>query len=213
LTEAPEARQAAPLVARLGGLIYRLTGWKCVGETPRFRKYVVITAPHTSNWDGLFLLAAVAILRLKFSFFGKHTLFRGPLGWILRAFGGIPLDRTRHQSFVKQAVAWFEENETFALGVAPEGTRKYTPGWKTGFYYIALQARVPVVLSYIDYARKEVGIRSEVLIPSGDIERDFEFLRRQYASCLGLRPEFQGPVVPLTGTRDRSEEGAPDVTE
>ena len=163
MTEAPEARTAPTSVVRVGEWLYRILGWKCVGTTPPYPKYVVIAAPHTSNWDGVLLLAAAAMLRLNFSFFGKHTLFRGPLGWILRSLGGIPLDRSRNQSFVRQAVSWFENSERFALGVAPEGTRKLTRGWKTGFYYIALQARVPVVLGYVDYSRQEAGLRLSLI--------------------------------------------------
>ena len=216
MTEAPEARTAPTFVVRVGEWLYRILGWKCVGTTPPYAKYVVIAAPHTSNWDGVLLLAAAAMLRLNFSFFGKHTLFRGPLGWILRSLGGIPLDRSRNQSFVRQAVSWFENSERFALGVAPEGTRKLTRGWKTGFYYIALQARVPVVLGYIDYSRKEAGLRPEAFLPTGDIEKDFEILRREYAGCRGYHPERQGPIVPLQPggtTSERSDEGWANVTE
>jgi 1-acyl-sn-glycerol-3-phosphate acyltransferase len=98
---------------------------------------------------------------------------------------------------VSQAVAWFEGNETFALGLAPEGTRKLTAGWKTGFYYIALQAGVPVVLGYIDYAKKEGGIFPEVFIPTGDIDRDFQILRRIYGPLTARHPERKAPIVPL----------------
>jgi 1-acyl-sn-glycerol-3-phosphate acyltransferase len=179
-------------------------GWKCTGTTPAFRKYVVIAAPHTSNWDGFFLIGAASMLKLNFSFFGKDSLFKGPLGWFLRRRGGIPLDRSRHQSFVSQAVSWFDRHESFAIGVAPEGTRKLTAGWKTGFYHIALQARVPIVLGYIDYARKEGGIFPEVLIPTGDIERDFEILRRLYGPLTAKHPERKGPIVPLKKEQDES---------
>ena len=168
------------MLAFIGRGVYKALGWKCAGNTPAFRKYVIIAAPHTSNWDGFFLIGAASMLNLHFSFFGKHSLFKGPLGWFLKNRGGIPLDRSRNQSFVSQAVAWFDRHDTFAIGVAPEGTRELTTGWKTGFYYIALQARVPIVLGYIDYAKKEGGILPEVLVPSGDIDKDFETLRRRY---------------------------------
>jgi 1-acyl-sn-glycerol-3-phosphate acyltransferase len=187
-------------VALIGRVVYRLLGWKCVGETPRETKYVILAAPHTSNWDGFFLLLAAAMLKLDFSFFGKNTLFRGPLGWFLRYMGGIPLDRSRNQSFVSQAVSWFDRHDRFALGVAPEGTRFLTPGWKTGFYYIALQARVPIVLGYIDYAKKEGGILPEVVIPTGDIEKDFAILARLYEPCVARYPDRKSPIVPLRVT-------------
>ena len=127
-TRIPEPRRASPFVALVGRVVFRLLGWKCKGETPTANKYVILAAPHTSNWDGFFLILAAAMLKLDFSFFGKDTLFKGPLGWFLRSVGGIPLDRSRHQSFVAQAVSWFESHERFALGVAPEGTRQFTPG-------------------------------------------------------------------------------------
>lgn len=196
-TRIPEPRRASPFVALVGRVVFRLLGWKCKGETPTANKYVILAAPHTSNWDGFFLILAAAMLKLDFSFFGKDTLFKGPLGWFLRSVGGIPLDRSRHQSFVSQAVSWFESHERFALGVAPEGTRQFTPGWKRGFYYIALQAKVPIVMGYIDYAKKEGGILPEVLIPSGDIERDFETLARLYGPLTARHPDRKGPIVPL----------------
>ncbi len=202
---------ASPFVAFVGRVVFRLLGWKCTGRTPTVRKYVVLAAPHTSNWDAVFLLLAAAMLNLEFSFFGKHTLFRGPLGWLLRRLGGIPLDRSGNQSFVSQAVSWFDRFETFALGVAPEGTRKLTPGWKTGFYYIAWQAKVPVFLGYVDYAKKEGGILPEVLIPTGDIEKDFEMLRRNYGPLTARYPKWKAPVVPLRNGRDDSQSQAAEA--
>ncbi len=200
--ETPSTRGPTPFVAFVGRLVYRLSGWRCTGQKPSVKKFVIVAAPHTSNWDGFFLILAAAILRLEFSFFGKDTLFRGPLGWFLRSAGGIPLDRTRHQSLVSQAIAWFDQNETFALGVAPEGTRKLTEGWKTGFYHIALQARVPVYLGYIDYAKKESGIFPEVLVPTGDIDSDFETLRRVYGPLTARHPNRKAPIVPLRPRAD-----------
>lgn len=204
----PQTKGASPVIALIGRVVYRVLGWKCMGSPPTFRKYVIIAAPHTSNWDGFFLIGAASMLKLNFSFFGKHSLFKGPLGWFLRSRGGIPLDRSRNQSFVSQAVSWFDRHEAFAIGVAPEGTRYLTTGWKTGFYYIALQARVPIVLGYIDYAKKEGGILPEVLIPTGDIDKDFETLRRLYGPLVARYPEWKGPIVPL-----RREKGDPQSGE
>ena len=213
MTEIPQAQRASPVLAFIGRVVYKALGWKCAGNTPTFRKYVIIAAPHTSNWDGFFLIGAASMLNLHFSFFGKHSLFKGPLGWFLKNRGGIPLDRSRNQSFVSQAVAWFDRHDTFAIGVAPEGTRKLTTGWKTGFYYIALQAKVPIVLGYIDYAKKEGGILPEVLVPSGDIDKDFETLRRRYGPLTAKYPERKGPIVPLRrGLDDSRSQGAGDET-
>jgi 1-acyl-sn-glycerol-3-phosphate acyltransferase len=212
----PEGRRGSPFVAFVGRVVFRLLGWRCAGQTPTARKFVILAAPHTSNWDGFFLILAAAMLGLELSFFGKHTLFRGPLGWFLRHMGGFPLDRSRNQSFVSQAVSWFLGRDAFALGVAPEGTRKLTPGWKTGFYHIALQAKVPIYLGYIDYAKKEGGILPEILIPTGDIDKDFEKLRRLYAPLTARHPERKAPILPLRGGKgDAHEEGTAhgDVTD
>jgi 1-acyl-sn-glycerol-3-phosphate acyltransferase len=194
-------------VAFVGRVVYRVLGWKCVGQTPPFPKFVIIAAPHTSNWDGFLLILAAAMLNLDLSYFGKDSLFKGPVGWFLRYTGGIPLDRSRNQSFVSQAASWFDRHERFAIGVAPEGTRRFTRGWKTGFYYIALQARVPVVLGFIDYARKEAGILKETLWPTGDIEKDFEQLECLYSPLIPRHPERSGPIAPLriSNTADSTE--------
>jgi 1-acyl-sn-glycerol-3-phosphate acyltransferase len=208
VTGIPQTRRASPFLAFIGRLVYRVLGWKCTGQTPKPGKFVIVAAPHTSNWDFFFLILAASMLDLNFSYFGKHTLFRGPLGWFMRSTGGLPLDRSRNQSFVSQAVSWFDRHDRFAIGVAPEGTRKLTPGWKTGFYYIALQAKVPVVLGYIDYARKEGGILPEVLIPSGDIEKDFEMLRRNYGPLTARHPAWKAPIVPLPRARHEPATGA-----
>lgn len=172
-----------------------------MGQTPDLEKFVIIAAPHTSNWDFFYLILAASMLGLDFSYFGKDTLFRWPLGWFMRATGGLPLDRSRNQSFVSQAVSWFAHHDRFAIGVAPEGTRRLTAGWKTGFYYIALQAGVPIFLGYIDYAKKEGGILPEVLIPTGDIDKDFEMLRRNYGPLAARYPEWKAPILPLSSAR------------
>ena len=188
-------------LAAIGQGIYRLLGWRCIGATPPYKKYVILAAPHTSNWDAFYLLCAAAILKLRFSYFGKNTLFHGPVGWMLRATGGLPLDRARSQGLVSQAVRWLKDSDAFAMGVAPEGTRKYKPGWKTGFYHIAVEAGVPVVLGYIDYSKKEGGILPDVLIPTGDINKDFEFLRTRYDHCVAKHPEWKAPITPLRPER------------
>ena len=193
-------------LASIGWMFFKLLGWRCTGTTPAYPKYVILAAPHTSNWDAFYLLCAAAILRLRFSYFGKDTLFRGPLGWVMRATGGLPLDRSRNQGLVAQAVKWFKGSDTFAMGLAPEGTRRYAPGWKSGFYYIALEAGIPIVLGYIDYARKEGGILPEVLMPTGDIDRDFEFLRQRYAPLTAKHEAWRAPVTPLGPDRAGHQE-------
>lgn len=186
-----------PIVRWVSRVFFFLSGWKATGAPAPYRKYVLLAAPHTSNWDGIILLPASSILGLDLRFLGKDSLFKGPLGWLLRALGGIPIDRSKRQSVVSQAVEWFQKSDDLVLGIAPEGTRAYTEGWKTGFYYIALEAKVPIAMGYIDYAKKEGGIFPEFLEPTGDIEKDFEFFRKWYGPCVAGRPENKGPIVPL----------------
>lgn len=188
---------ASPAISSLGRALLWIAGWRHAGTAPAFRKYVVVAAPHTSNWDGFYFLLGAAALKLTLSYFGKVSLFWGPLGWLMRATGGIPLDRSRRQGLVAQAIAWFDSSETFAMGLAPEGTRQRSAGWRTGFYHIALQAKVPIVLGYVDYAKKEVGILPEVLVPTGDIDKDFALLRRLYEPMTARHPDDKSPIVPL----------------
>jgi 1-acyl-sn-glycerol-3-phosphate acyltransferase len=194
----PRSRIMSSTVMHLvGRFFFWLGGWKVVGRKPDAAKYVVIAAPHTTNWDGLWYFAAGCILRMEVCFLGKHSLFVGPLGWLLRGMGGIPLDRSRRHNMVSQAVDWFRRADRLCFGVAPEGTRKWTPGWKTGFYHVAHQAGVPIYLAYADYAKKEAGLLAEPLQPSGDLDADFARLRAIYEPIVAGRPENKSPVVPL----------------
>jgi 1-acyl-sn-glycerol-3-phosphate acyltransferase len=185
-------------VAAISRLILRIGGWTLKGKRPDVAKYVLLAAPHTTNWDGIWLLPAASALGIELCFIGKRSLFVGPLGWLLRAIGGIPIDRGKRQSTVSQCASWFRNADRLVLGIAPEGTRSWTPGWKTGFYYIALEAKVPIALGFIDYGKRECGVRDELLHPTGDIGRDFEFLRKWYGPCIAGRPENKSPIEPIT---------------
>ncbi|MCM2255425.1 MAG: lysophospholipid acyltransferase family protein [Vicinamibacteria bacterium] len=181
----------------VGRLFFWIGGWKVVGRKPEIAKYVAIAVPHTTNWDGIWFFAAGCILRMEVCFLGKHSLFVGPFGWFLRAMGGIPLDRGRRHNMVRQAVDWLQRADRLCIGIAPEGTRKWTPGWRLGFYHIARQAGVPIVLCYADYAKKEAGVLDEPFWPTGDVEADFARLRAIYEPIVAGRPENRGPIVPL----------------
>jgi 1-acyl-sn-glycerol-3-phosphate acyltransferase len=124
---------------------------------------------------------------------GKDTLFRGPFAWLFKKLGGIPVNRRARENFVEQMVAAFRSQETLRLAIVPEGTRQAAPHWKTGFYYIALGAGVPIVLGYDDYRRKVVGLGPTIL-PTGDIHADMERIRTFYAGTVGKHPERQGPI-------------------
>ena len=171
----------------------RYSGWKVEGELPDDRRFVLIAAPHTSNWDLLYLLAFAAVFELRVSWLAKHSLFFGPMGWVLRAFGGIPVVRHKNSNVVDAMVEAFGARPYLVLVVPTEGTRKKVEYWKSGFYHIAVGARVPIVPSYLDYGKKRGGF-GLVLMPSGDIAADMTHLRELYADKTGKYPELVGPV-------------------
>ncbi len=171
----------------------RIGGWIPVGEMPDVPKAVILAAPHTSNWDGFWALVYVVSIGADIHFFAKKSLFWFPLGQLLRALSGIPLDRSRAGSAVQQAISMFEEQESFYFGLAPEGTRKKTPGWKSGFYRIALGAKIPVYLGFLDFKHKRLGIGPRVDL-SGDEDLDLATFRDFYADIEGRWPEQTSPI-------------------
>lgn len=181
----PETPMILTLFARA---VFRLIGWRAEGEAPNIPKYVMVAAPHTSNIDGIMLVLGAWLFGLKLHWMGKHTLFRAPFGWLLKAFGGVPIDRRAPRGAVQQMIQAFHDHERQILVVAPEGTRGKADRWKTGFYYIAQGAGVPVVLAYIDYARKVVGI-GPVIHPSGDQDADMRLIHDFYKDKVARYPE------------------------
>jgi 1-acyl-sn-glycerol-3-phosphate acyltransferase len=177
----------------LASLFLRLTGWRPEGARPASRRYVLIAAPHTSNWDLAYLLALAAVYDVSVSWMGKHTLFRGPWGAALRRLGGIPVDRRHRGNLVRQMAELFEQRDRLALTVPAEGTRAYAPHWRSGFYHIARTANVPVVLGYLDYQRKRGGFGPELVL-TGDVSQDMDEIRSFYADKVGRHPERFGPV-------------------
>lgn len=181
------------LLRAKGRLILRLLGWRIEGGPPAVPKCVALGVPHTSNWDGVIMVAVAWVFGIRLRWIGKHTLFRGPLGPLMRALGGVPVDRRARQNLVQQLVAEFERHEQFILVVPPEGTRRRAPGWKTGFYFIALGAQVPLHLGFLDYRRKVAGF-GPLFHPTGDLARDMEAFRRAYEGIEGKYPEQVSPV-------------------
>jgi 1-acyl-sn-glycerol-3-phosphate acyltransferase len=168
--------------------ILALFGWRIEGTIPdTIRKYVVIAAPHTSWWDfPLGLLGRCAIGR-KIHFLGKKSLFKPPVGWLMRLLGGYPVDRSRHTRQVDQVVELFNSKEEFAIALAPEGTRKRVDEFKTGFYYIARGAQVPVICASLDFGNRKV-IFSEPFFPTENAERDLRLLWKHFTGVRGKRP-------------------------
>jgi 1-acyl-sn-glycerol-3-phosphate acyltransferase len=171
-------------------LCFRIFGWRIRGTVPvGLKKYVVAVGPHTSNWDFLIGVAARSILKMqKAKFLGKSQLFRPPFGWFFRAIGGYPVDRSKSSDMVEQVATFFKEHDEFILAMAPEGTRKKVEKLRTGFYYIARAAGVPVVPVAFDFGRREV-VLGEPLYPS-QFESDMRSLVTFFAAARGRNPEL-----------------------
>jgi 1-acyl-sn-glycerol-3-phosphate acyltransferase len=176
-------------------LLFRLVGWKTEGTVHQPQHFVIIAAPHTSNWDAVLMVAAAYIFGIRISWFIKREAFFFPLGVLIRAVGGMPIDRSARRNVVAEAVDQFQQNEQLILAVPPEGTRGKAEGWKTGFYHIAHGAGVPIVLGYLDYRRKVAGL-GPAFVTTGDIEADFRVFDEFYAGVTPKYPEHRGPVVP-----------------
>jgi 1-acyl-sn-glycerol-3-phosphate acyltransferase len=171
----------------------RLTGWKPVGTRPAARSYVLMSAPHTSNWDLAFMLAIATELDVKVSFMAKSQLFAWPMGTLMRKVGGIPVFRDRRTNMVDQMAERLRTTGDLALAVPAEGTRGYVPHWKSGFYHIALKAGVPIVFGYLDYAHKQGGFGPE-MIPTGNVSEDMDVIRDFYSDIHGKFPEHFGEI-------------------
>ena len=183
----------------------RATGWRPEGAPPDHRRFVLIAAPHTSNWDLAYLLALAEIYDLRISFMMKHSVFRGPLGPLFRALGGIPIRRHLRENLVKQMVEAFAQRDELHLVVPAEATRSRVEVWKSGFYHIAREAQVPIVLGYLDYARRRGGF-GPAFLPTGRVREDMDVVREFYADKTGRHPALFGEI------RLR-EEGGPDAAD
>lgn len=173
----------------LAKLILSFFGWKVVGGLPTgIRKCVVLVAPHTSMWDFVVGRLAFTVLRVPVKFLIKKEIFRNGLGPVLKAMGGIPVDRSKSNNMVEQVANVFDQYESLFIAITPEGTRKLVTNWKKGYYYIALKAKVPIVLGFLDYKEKRCGL-GQVVIPSGDYDKDFRQIEAFYRGRQGKHPE------------------------
>ncbi len=154
-----------------------LTGWKTEGQYPDHPKSVLIFAPHTSNWDFIFMLMTLFAVGLKPNWLGKKELFFWPAKYLFNALGGFPVDRSRSFSTVKATLKLFKDRDQALLGIAPEGTRSRSEYWKTGFYHIAKKAKVPINFCYLNFKDKIGGVH-EGFMPSGDIEKDMDIIKK-----------------------------------
>lgn len=187
-------RQKRPdMKQRLARWLLRMRGWKIEGVRPDCERYVLIAAPHTSNWDFPLMLAFAAAFGIRVKWFAKQSLFCPPIGWIMRAMGGIPVNRHRNDNLVDALTESFRIEPELALVVPTEGTRSRAEYWKSGFYHIARKAGVPIVPSFLDYGSKRGGF-GPALMPSGDLGADMDYFREFYRDMIGKFPAQFGPI-------------------
>ena len=168
----------------------KILGWKLTNDFPHdLKKFVVIAAPHTSWQDFPIGILARNTSGIKINFIGKDSLFKGPFGFIFRSLGGTPVDRSKSNNLVEAIVQVFNKKEEFRLALSPEGTRKKVDKWKTGFYYIAKGAKVPIVMATLDFGKKQVKI-SEPYYTTDNKEKDFNYFHSFYANVKGKKPEL-----------------------
>lgn len=183
------------MMAKLSEWILKMFGWRVKNQLPDIKKYVLIAAPHTSNWDFIVGIMARSVSRTKMSFLGKGSLFKSPLGWWFRAIGGIPVYRNQRLNMVDQMVKVFNERKELVLAMSPEGTRSKIKHWKSGFYHIAHKAKVPIVMATLDFKNKTIDMGSKLFTPTGNIQADMQIIREFYEKVQGKKPENQGPIV------------------
>ena len=182
------------MLKKLSIKILNIFGWKVDSIDLPVDKYVVIGAPHTTNWDFPLALLTIAATGLKFSWAGKDSLFFFPLGPLLKKIGGISVNRRVRNDFLRVILTKFKEQENFVVAIAPEGTRSYTDHWKCGFYQIAVQTGAKIALGYVDFTSKTAGI-GKIITPTGNLEDDFQLIREFYQDKTGLYPEKQSKIA------------------
>jgi 1-acyl-sn-glycerol-3-phosphate acyltransferase len=180
----------------LGHIVVYCSRWRVTGSFPDAPRAVVIAAPHSSAWDGVFGIAAAMALGIRPTWMAKDSLFRGPLGWLLRQLGAVATDRSNPNGVVGQTVAALREAPQMWLVLAPEATRRRVAKWRTGFYHIALGAGVPILPVYFHYPERRIGI-AELFHPTGDMDADLKALYAIYAPWEGKAGKS---ALPVSGT-------------
>ena len=164
-------------------ILNKIIGWRVIGYLPKNEKYIIAVVPHSSYFDLIIAVLIRTYSGLKIKFIGKKELFNPITSYLFKFLGGIPVDRTKNSNIVDEVVDLFELGKIKILAIAPEGTRKRVEKWKTGFYYIALKAKLPILMVSFDYIRKEVKINNK-FYPSGDIDKDFIELEKKVNDVL-----------------------------
>lgn len=168
----------------------KVLGWKVNGDFDRsIKKSVLIVGPHTSFFDFIISVLARRILKIEINFVGKKSLFKPPFGWYFKWMGGAPLNRGKNENKVESIANVIKSKDEFRLAIAPEGTRKKVTAWKTGYYFIAIKAGVPIIPVSFDYATKTMRI-NDAFYPTGDLEKDEAELRKYYVGIVGKVAEW-----------------------
>lgn len=171
----------------LSGALLRLFGWRLEADVPNLAKFVLVGAPHTSNWDFVLAMATVMALGVRISWMGKESMFRGLPGQLFRRLGGVPIRRDTSSGVVEQTIHSFDARDRFVIALMPEGTRKGVLEWKSGFYHIARGAGVPLVMVRFDYGRKRMSV-GPTIFPSGDFAADMAKIKACFEGVVGRHP-------------------------
>jgi len=194
----PEVTHPGPTSSRFAYWIGRawmaLFGWDVEEPGPTVPKAIIIATPHTSNWDLPHMLAAAFVYRVRVRWLGKHTLFKGLLGAFFDWLGGIPVDRTAPRGLVDQVADRLKAADKLYIAVPPAGTRDRRDHWKSGFYWIAHEAQVPIICGYLDYARRRANL-GYTFVPTGDVKADMDEIRAYYDGIRGKFPELQTTIA------------------
>jgi 1-acyl-sn-glycerol-3-phosphate acyltransferase len=174
-----------PVLALLARLLLKLSGWRLMGDVPTAPRYVLIAAPHTSNWDFALMLIAVLKAGIDVHWMGKNSLFKPPFTGLMLWLGGISIDRSQVNKTAAQVIERFRNADELVVLITPEGTRARVERWKTGFYHIAYGAAVPIVLGYVDAATKQLGF-GPAFIPTGDLDKDLAEIQAFYRNKVGI---------------------------
>lgn len=200
----------ASFIYRLALVFMRALGWKFKGQKPPEKKFVLLGAPHTSNWDFFITLALIGYFDLPLRYMVKDQVFKGPWSGLLKSLGAIPIDRSRRVNVVDSTIEALQTHDEIVIGILPEGTRKRTEYWKSGFYHIAFGAGVPVVLAKVDGLSKTLTLGPAILL-TGDIESDMAKIADYYSDAVAIFPDCFGPVRLRGETPQSSPDSAPQT--